>query len=650
LPTFLRYLLFTLWIGSSLPALAATWQPPTDEELKMTTEPAAPGASAVYLFREEIANDKLNFHSLYVRLKILTEEGKKYADVDMPVYEHSQFNIGEIQGRTIHSDGTVVPFTGKPYDKMVSKSKDQKYYTKVFTLPDVQVGSILEYRYNLTYQDNIAYSPRWYIQQDLYVRSAHYRFVPTSHELEGDYDARLSYTRVLPQGVDVKFAALQNIYDLSLTNIPAVPAEDFMPPMHSLSYRLLFYYTRISKIDDFWKEKGKAWSKEADRFAASSKLNEVVQQIVSPGDSEEQKLSKIYDAVMQLENTSFTREHSTAENKAQGIKIKTAADIWEQKRGNADELAILFVGMARAAGLKAYAMAVTNRDQEVFIKEYLSMDQLDDDIAIVLVDGKERYFDPGERYCEFGQLHWKHGASFGLRQTDNGTALTATPGAGYKAAQTMRSASLKLDPDGTLHGQIRLSLNGVQALYWRQEALRKDEEEVKQEIQDWMEETLPPGVHAKTNHFLELKGWKNFMMVQFDVSGNMGTATSKRILLPATFFEAQRKPIFVHDKRESPVDLHYSYVTQDAVTIEFPKTLEVESVPKDVTIPLPQNAAYGVTYTAKDNIYSQKRTFILANPFYAAKEYGDLKDFYQKVNAKDQEQAILKIGASGVGQ
>ncbi len=130
---------------------------------------------------------------------------------------------------------------------------------------------------------------------------------------------------------------------------------------------------------------------------------------------------------MKLENTSLTREHTGAEDKAQGVKVKTAADIWEQKRGNRDELTRLFVGLARAAGFKAYVGVVTNRDRNLFVAEYLDMSQLDDDIAIVQVDDKEQFFDPGERYASFGELHWKHAATEGIRQTDKGTVVFLTP-------------------------------------------------------------------------------------------------------------------------------------------------------------------------------------------------------------------------------
>ena len=57
--------------------LAVVWQPlaraqfqaPTDEELKMTSDPKAPGAAAVYLYREETADDEGHSHTYRERIK-----------------------------------------------------------------------------------------------------------------------------------------------------------------------------------------------------------------------------------------------------------------------------------------------------------------------------------------------------------------------------------------------------------------------------------------------------------------------------------------------------------------------------------------------------------------------------------------------------
>ena len=87
-------------------------------------------------------------------------------------------NIRDVEGRTIHADGTVIPFTGKPYDKELVKAGDIKINGKVFSMPDVQMGSIVEYRWELGYNDNWFMPPDWTVQQPIYVHKAHYHFVP----------------------------------------------------------------------------------------------------------------------------------------------------------------------------------------------------------------------------------------------------------------------------------------------------------------------------------------------------------------------------------------------------------------------------------------------------------------------------------------
>jgi transglutaminase-like putative cysteine protease len=257
-------------------------------------------------------------------------------------------------------------------------------------------------------------APSWIIQQPIFVRRAHYHFVPTDtsrtitstdswgHESVVNH---LVYFPLLPPGVKVREGL--DGFDLVVDNIPAAPDEEFMPPLKSFSYRLIFYYTAYLSGEEYWKSEGKYWSKDVDRFAEpSDKIRAAVAQTVAPGDTDDQKLQKIYAAVMTLDNTDFTREHSAEENKAEGQKIKNAADIWEQKRGNGTEITRLFIAMARAAGMKAYAMTLTQRNQALFNRGFLSWGQLTDEIAIVNVGGKKsiRARDAatgsGQRACE----------------------------------------------------------------------------------------------------------------------------------------------------------------------------------------------------------------------------------------------------------
>ena len=63
-----------------------TFQPIPPDELKMTSEPLAPGAPAILLFHQVDRDDngRTSHEDNYFRIKILTEEGRKYADIEIP--------------------------------------------------------------------------------------------------------------------------------------------------------------------------------------------------------------------------------------------------------------------------------------------------------------------------------------------------------------------------------------------------------------------------------------------------------------------------------------------------------------------------------------------------------------------------------------
>jgi hypothetical protein len=634
----------SLTLLSGLPAFGATtWTTPTPDELKMTSDPKAPNAEAEFLNLEVVSDEREHTHSVYARIKILTEKGKnEYSDVQME-YIASEESIHAVEGRTIHSDGKIVPFTGQPFDKEMQKTNDFTRMAKVFSMPDVQVGSILEYRYELHYGSQFISPPTWNVQRAIYVRQSSYRFVP-------DNEVGVASTQILPPGLKVTGAMLGG-FDLKAQDIPALPREEFAPPSESIGYRVEFFYTFYTSADDFWKKEGESWSYKVNDFVApNGKIKQAVDQIVSPSDTDQQKLEKIYAAVMQLENTRFTRAHSRAEEKAQGQKSKSAADIWDQKRGTDDEITGVFVAMARAAKLKAYMMYVTDRERGSFIRQEQTWNQLDDYIAVVVVDGKEMYFDPGQRYCEFGKLKWSHAMSSGVRQMDESKSeLASTPAPVFNDTDISRRAAIQIDADGTIHGTMSISMTGNEALRWRQTALRSDEEETKKKFEDELQPNMAPGVIVKTSKFAALTDYTQPLVATIDVSGSIGTRTGHRTFLPGTFFEAQAKPLFATANRESPVDLRYPYMVEDQVKLVLPAGSSLEGVPQDAELPFMPNADFVAKYRGSGTAYVYARRLRVANTLYETKDYSALRDFFQKVNAQDQGQFVVEVGTVTAG-
>jgi hypothetical protein len=650
-------LLLLLSLGLASPmVLRAQFQPPTKEELEMTSDPKAPGADAVYLYREEKTDDNLHYHSIYVRIKVLTEKGKELATVRTP-YERRSFKVSGIQGRTIHRDGTIVPLAAKASDLTDLKTKDLQINTKVFTLPDVEVGSILEYRLEIRYDDDMLSSPRWEIQQPYFVHKAHYSFQPfaymervtTSH---GQAANRLMWAVVGPKDTKVVENDLTHHYTFDISDVPATPTDDWMPPLNSLNWKVDFYYTPYTSGAEFWQKEGKRWGKEADHFAEpTNTLHEAAAKIVSPGDTDEQKARKLYDEVMKLDNTDFSREKSNAERMIEKLKqIRNAEDVWNQKSGSSDDIALLYVALARAAGLHVFPMQVVDRNRAIFDGSYLTLRQLDDYIAVLVLNGKDVHVDPGQKMCPFGVVHWKHALTAGLRLADSGPTVEVTPATDYTDSVIARVADITIDSSGGVKGTARFIMKGQQALHWRQLALKNDEEEVRKRFIESIRSDMPDGVQADFDHFLGLEDYKLNLVAIVNVSGNLGAFTGKRLFLPEMFFEAHTKhPFVAQDKRTVPIDVHYPSTERDEVTYRLPAEFTMETAPPPTDISWPKSALLKASADPKGNVVTVGRVAAFNFTLLAPEAYNDLHDFYRKVAAADQQQLVFTRGQVAKG-
>jgi hypothetical protein len=628
-------------------ALFGQFHEPSKEELQMTSDPKAPGADAVYLYREETTDDTLHYHSYYEKIKVLTEKGKETATIRIP-YEKRSFKVSDIRGRTIHSDGTVIPLSASPSDLVDVKTKNVQVNTMVFTLPNVEVGSILEYSLQLRYEDDIVSSPTWDIQQSYFVHKAHYLFKPSRSagitNSRGDNLNKLMWPTRADKDSKVVYDALRGIYTFDISDVPAIPNDDWMPPLNSINWRVEFYYTQYTGGGEFWQNEGKRWAKDTDRFSNPGKsIQQAVGEIVAPSDTEEQKARKIYETVMKLENTRFTREKSDAERKNEKLKaIKNADDVWNQKSGTDDDITLLFVAMARAAGLKVYPMQVVARNRAIFDPKYLSLSQLDDYIAIVDIAGKEVFLDPGQKMCPFGLLHWKHSLAGGIRMAPIGPAYATTPPGNFKQTTVQRIADLTLDSDKNITGDVRFVMTGQEALHWRQIALKNDEEEIRKQFRESVSADIPDGLEAEFDHFLGLNDPNTNLIASFKVTGNMCTATGKRFFMPGFFFESRGTYPFVsQDKRSIPVDVLYSKMVTDHAIYHLPQGLAAESTPQPHDATWPDRALIKVASAAKSDTLTVERVFAYNFTILDPADYTGLHDFYQKVATADQQQIVL---------
>jgi hypothetical protein len=626
------------------------WQPINPEELKMTADAAHQG-DAIILYHEETADDMTRHRWVYKRLKVLTEKGKDRASVEIP-YDASYMGIADIRARAIAPDGTITAFTGKAFNSTIVKAHGVKYLAKTFTLPNVQVGSIIEWKYTEYWEDYV-FAPHWVLQDDLLTKHARFSFIPmfkAGHDVvdrRGEIKDRVYYSLIgLPENTAIKTVANSRM-ELELKDIPAFEEEDFAPPSEVLKMRVNFYYgtNKMAKPQEFWKSEGKYWTREVDKFAGhSAGVAAAVGQATSSTDSPEQKARKIYAYVQKIKNLNFTGNESRLEEllSRESREKRTVADVLNKSEGFRDEIARLYWVMGRAANLPVYMMRVADRDEYFFQQNIPNPSQLTSEIVIVTVDGKEIFLDPGTPLCAFGSLAWQHTSTQGLRQTaDGGTQLAPTPAASYKDAISKRVGRLIVSENGSATGKVGIGWAGEAALTHRLSGLKTDDAGRKKELEDELKALLPVGSLVKLD---TATGWEDAekqLSATFSVEiPSYASSAGKRMLVPTNLFQSRSRQPFTLGERKQPVYFNFPYYLMDETTITFPVTYQMENLPEVRTVKT-DFSLYSLKHSAQGNTVTISRTFAIAEIAFHQNEYAGLRKFFGDVNAGDTQPLVL---------
>jgi hypothetical protein len=696
-----------LLLVSAVPLIArAQFQPPSPEELKMTSDPKAPGAAAVVLYREETEDDPHHFRSVYTRIKVLTDQGKDAATVriryprnlvfkssgdgsrsssnpfqgsfDLPTLQHmgedmpydvdtfaSRVEVGALEARTIHADGTIVPLNGSPSEILKTVKGSNNRNELVFTLPDVQAGSILEYRYQLRY-DRYSSAPDWQIQQPWFVHKAHYVFLPTDQflpdrtpgsigtstsQLLGPHDSVLTdirSTTILPPGKALTQDAMGR-YVLDLTDIPPIPQEPFGPPLEEKIYQVDFYYTYTLVQKEFWQKEMQFWTKDLDRYIGSSaEIKNLVSEVCSASDTPLDKAQKLYTLVQKFENIDFSSPVPPP-SAGDAIPEGHVESVLAKKSGSSAEMAFLYLAFLRAAGVSARPERIASRDRHVFSPQILSTGQLDAVVIALNIDGKEILVDPGAKMAPFKTLHWAHTGAGGIALDASGKVETlVTPLSAYADNAIVRVGKIDLTGQGQASGTIKIAFTGQEALYWRQLALHTSTEDIKAKLDRTLAAQVPAGIQARLDHFANLDNPNAQLMAVVQISGSLASPAGSRFSVPRLFFDSRETDPFPTDaSRTLPIDMHYAGEEQEQIAYQLPTGFSLEGTPQETKFNWETNASYTVRSKVDGNSITTARVLARGFTMLDPSEYAGLHDFYEKTMIADQQKLVLNSASAG---
>ncbi len=625
-------------------------QPVSQEELRMTSEPKAPGAAAVILFRQVDRDDTgLTAHEdNFFRIKILTEEGRKYADIEIPFYKEEGNNIVNIKARTIRPNGSIANFDGKVFEKPIAKAQGLKYMAKTFTLPDVQAGSVIEYSYTRDLPEYALVDSHWILSDELFTKHGKFSLKPYT---DYGFSVRWSW-QGLPAGTGEPKEGPDHIIRLEVNNVPAFQTEDYMPPENELKARVDFTYSKESFEKDptkFWKKTGKKLNDKLESFLGKRQaMEEAVSQIVSPNDAPEVKLEKIYARVQQLRNTSYEVQKTEQEKKREKQKeVSNVEEVWKRGYGKGQDITWLFLALARVAGLEAYGVWAADRRNYFFNPNAMDDSKLDANVVLVKVGGKDLYFDPGAAFTPYGMLEWPETGVQGLRLDKDGGTWVQTMVPPSSASRIERRANLTLSPaTGGLEGKLTITFTGLEAMRRRLEERNEDEADRKKLLEDQAKEYIPAASEVELKNKPDWKGSSTPLVAEYDLKvPGWAAGAGRRVLLPVGLFSATEKHVFDHAERVYPIYFQFPFEKLDDVTIALPPGWQVGSLP-----PEQNQDSNAVGYLLKAE--NDKQTLHLTRKLrielviVPAKYYPTLRGFFQIVRRGDEQQVVLQPGGT----
>jgi hypothetical protein len=666
-------------LGLRLPLSAQkAWPPLSPEEVAMKDCPQQPGAAAVWLYRE-MTTDQENFEiTIFKRLKILTPAGRDHANIEIPYYKGRQL-VEDLEARVLPPQGPPRPFTGQVFEKTAIRARRFRVSVKTFALPDVEVGSIIEFRFRIVpdyggssgggsedvlsdlqlsggkpeeggYPKSMQFlsfqAIHWDIQDDLFTRKAKFDYI--SHPLIGTlFDGPCRITWASHKLTNAQPSIKGRRVELTMENVPAFEEEEFMTSEEAeqMSVDVFFLGRQITDSNEFWRLESQNWQKAAEGFMGDTgKFAPEVRTLIADAADPKARLSRIYERAQKIRNLSYEKGMTRKRKKEQKIKSnRNAGEVLERDYGLRSDITRTFVALARAAGFEAEVVRVSTRDDKLFRINLLSFyDQMDSEAALVKLGDKSLLFDPATPFCPFGLIHWSRSNAAALRFSDKPPAFFTTAVYPPELAMTQREIALRLDLQGALSGTVKTTYTGHEALVRRLDHIHDDETDRKKALEKELTDVLPMGAVATLTKLENIDNNDPSLVAHYDISiPGISTAAGDRMLLPVSPLLGSGQYPFRHTERKYPVYFPYPFREFDDIRITLPEGLTSQARPAPLKS---QNDFSEFSLRCVDEGLQQlhiQRDLVIRKSYFPVEQYAAIKSFFDSVRASDEEQIIL---------
>ncbi|OXA82449.1 protein of unknown function [Flavobacterium aquidurense] len=580
------------------------------------------------------------------RIKIYKKEGLKWANQKVSYYvgyenlnddtvnfsNAATYNLenGEIVKTKLNSEGSF-------------KNKINKYWNEAtITLPNVKVGSIIEFKYILK-SENIVRLPDFDFQYNIPVNYFEYKteipeFFIYKSLVVGNLKVETNAELVLSSQIFVNgYKQINSFY--TSKDIPALNEERFIDNINNYKGAIQNELEKERYPDKPVVNYTKTWEGVATSIYKSKDFGDELKQkdyfsvdlknILQKTDSKKERLNLIFQFVQNRMNWNGKRSYFVDK----GVK-----KAYEERSGNVAEINFILISMLKAAGIEASPVLASTVENGIPV--FPNRTVFNYVIGAAEIDGQKILLDAANKFTTpnilpLSLLNWKGRL---IKEDGSSQEVDLIPKVASKENYTI-TASIKPEV-GEIDGKLRIKKTDYEALRFREvnsnnnesSYLEKLENDLgKIEIEDYKIENKTGDLSKSVQEEFNFKARNSY-----DFIGG------KIFLRPILFFTDVTNP-FKQEKRQMPVYFGYPNQKTYNLFLDIPDGFVVESLPKPMRIVTEnRDASYTMNMIAEENKIHVQVTKEINKYVFATDDYNMLKEFFQNIIASQNEKIVLK--------
>ena len=603
-------------------------------ELKMSLYNKDTTANAVVLYEHAnyYLDESKNYDKTtdyYFKLKILKKEGVNKATIQIPFYGDEK--VHSIKGITYNISKSNTILKKHLLDNQIyTKDLYGKWKEITFTLPNIKVGSVIEYTYSVT--SPYSKIDDWYFQSDIPKIKSDFTAAILGN---WKYNIRIvGFLKLNKNNFSIKKNCIHIpglgdgaclVLDYSMSEIPAFKEEDYMLSKENFISKLCFDLESfqnprggIDKYTRTWKDADKSLKRDFLDNQTSKKgffKNQLPPSLFLTEDDLERAKKTYY----------FIQNYYTWNDKYWPSKKVRIKEAFENKTGNVFDINLSLYNSLQAANIKSYLVLTSTRNKAVPTRLHPVIDEFNYLLVKAVIDDKTYFLDATNKQLPFGLV--QHTALNG-----DGRVMDFKKGSYWEPIELHRKnfrnikAQLSFNEDNYLSGNLMISSDGFYAVSDRENISTTNLESYIENF-----ESKHPNIEVENLDYQNLEEKENTLHQIYDITADNINFETKIRINPFLINRYTQNP-FKLDKRDYPVDYGYPRSNTYTLLLKLPEGFTLKSLPQNKALVLPNKGGrFILNFKNLNNTISVYSKITLDKRVYSSEEYHYLKEFYNQI-------------------